>query len=878
MKTTKANFAKEIENLSNRFAQHRNQYEHSSFNETDLRNEFLNKIFKSLGWDIENEAGVSPQHKEVWMERGDCNGKRPDYNFRLEGKTRFYLEAKAPHININTPESIHQAKSYSWSTTESIVPFSVLSNFKEILVYDTTLVPDFEYPERGLIFKFNLEDFKTKKVVDKLWLLSREEMLKETLLKELAKDRSRDVFRERPDQRLLKLLNELRLKLATSLYNMNKKMDLEDIQDTVGTLINRLLFVRVMEDRGTIDRRGFKDLVDDWAEQTDMRGPLLIKKIREEFNYINENFNGKLFHGDPLEHVKIEANVMADVIKSLYGRKCPFSFNRLDVNTLGHIYEQFLSHEIAKDGKRIILDEKEITRKSGGVFYTPKEVVEFMCKDALGPIIQKTRKLEDIKVLDPSCGSGTFLLTAYKMLLDECSLRLNVHREELPFTEKRKILLNCIYGIDIDGEASKVAILSLCLLALENEEHISKGKRLLPNLHENLIKSDSLIHKIIDNKKPVKIEQFPPRGKHFVILGNPPYLNVKRDYFSSEYKLALENLYKTAVGQWDTYSLFLERCAQWDPDVFSLIVPKPVLTNESQKITREILHTKISSVTDTGAVFADAAVEAVVLQCSKEAVSYIETFKWENEIKSSIGLIDRKNLHPGDIVNLYSNPKTSKLFNTLDLSNQKLTDHLSAEIERGIEKGKNALEERSGRNRIKCFTGTEVNSVLSKQPTKFIAVDWSQKSVYKRKDIFQGPKVLVRRVTNDLIASVDYSDFVCLNTLYILKPTNNLDVETLACYINSSVMKFWFKYKYVNDDALFPYIRKNQLEDIPLPKDVDQLFSKIKSIATKVVHSSINNEVILRKIDLEICKAFKLSENDLDAMIVYLRETFAKAA
>lgn len=870
MAISKKSFSKELKDLKDRYLKHRDQYEANTYNETDVRNEFLNKMFKALGWDVENVKGNSPSERDVWMERGDCQGKRPDYNFRIAGKTAFYLEAKAPHVNVETAEFAYQAKSYSWSTTETVVSLSILSNFKEIVVYDTTMVPDFEYPDRGRLFRFSVEEFSDAGTIEKLWLLSREEMEKGSLLNLLKKDRSREVFRVRPDKRLLELLNKLRVEMANSIFRLNKDLSLEEIEDTVGTLVNRFLFIRVLEDRGTIDRREMKDLVDDWEDHQDSKGALLIKAIREEFNYINENFNGKLFDGDPLENIKIDPNVLAASIRSLYGRKCPFAFNRLDTNTLGHIYEKFLSSQLSKSSGRIKLEEKEIIRKTGGVFYTPKEIVEFMCEDSLTAILEKQKDVSKVVVLDPSCGSGTFLLTAYKMLLDKAASKRNLDRSELEFSEKRKILLSSIFGIDVDGEASKVAILSLCLLALENEPHISKGKRLLPNLKNNLIKSDSLITKKIEGRNPVNLESFPPRGEKFVILGNPPYLNVKRDFFSEDYKAHLESKYQTAVGHWDTYGLFLERCKQWKADVFSMIVPKPILTNENQAAIRNVIAPSLTRITDAGMAFDDASVEAVVLQCGAQKSDLIQTFKWDGTATTAIGGVNKSAILDGSAINIYSDPTIVKSFDTIEKNAIRLQAALETDIMRGIEKGKNALVESSGKNRYKCFAGAEVNSLQAGKPNKYIEVVWSKAGAFKTQSLYIGPKVLVRRVTNSLISSVDYSDSVCLNTLYILRSAEPFDSETLAIYVASAPIQFWFKYKYVNDDVLFPYIRKNQLDDIPLPKDIEKLCKNLRSTAQKMVGSDGADLVAKKKADLVICEAFGLSEKELEKMHAYL--------
>ncbi|MDB5037169.1 MAG: hypothetical protein JWQ35_697 [Bacteriovoracaceae bacterium] len=878
--SSKEQFRKTLLTLQQKYLKSRPQYKSKQYNETDVRLEFLDVLFSQLGWDLKNESALPPIDREVILERGDCKGKRPDYNFRLNGETKFYLEAKAPHVTLNSPDPIHQAKSYSWSTTASVVPIAILSNFEEIFVFDTTLVPDYEYPDRGKVFHFKVEEYSNPNVIDQLWSLSKEEMMKGTLEKRVSMDSRWSSFKERPDDRLLVLLNDFRLQLSKSIFSENPRMSLDEIQDVVTTILHRLLFIRVLEDRGTVDRAELKDLVEEWQEARGAKGPLLIASLAKQFDYINSNFNGKLFVGNPFEGVKVNGSELAGVIKKLYGRSCPFAFNRLDPNTLGHIYEKFLSEELAKSGRGLKLEKRESIRKAGGVFYTPKEIVRLICSETFGDQLKNANNLLDIQVLDPACGSGTFLITAYQMLMEE-QLRRSGKLERLSFATKKDLLLQCIYGIDIDSEAVKIAILSLCLSALEDEPHISQGKRLLPNLKGNILIADSLLHENKFNRQFVDHAQFPPKQSNLTIVGNPPYLNVKRGFFEAKYKDYLETNYtNSAVKQWDTYAVFFERGLQWEPKNFGLIVPKPILTNSNQASVRKLLvENNLSQVIDVGAVFEDASVETVVMICNENTSNSIVTAKLETDGLQKVGAVKRDKVSEGQIINLQSNPKLEKVFEMLDRSKLRLNDILQRPVLRGIEKGKNALESKKSKTGIPCFAGEEVQERLVGKPKNFISVDWKIKKDFKEQSLYSGPKILVRRVTNDLKACVDYSDSVCLNTLYVVKPGAGVDTELLAALLNSKIIRFWFRYKFVNDDVLFPYIRTEQIANIPIPEKFKELDGKSFGLAQEILHSDFSSEDgDVEKLDAILARAFGLSISDLKIIDEALSTLLRRAA
>ncbi len=134
-------FASQIERLVKRFNSDKDHYSSKGYPEAQARVDFITPFFKALGWDVENEAGLSHFEREVVVEHGesDMTG-RPDYSFRIKGQTKFFVEAKAPSESLDDPRHILQATGYAWNT--KTVFFVVLTNFEEFRFYDGSIKPD----------------------------------------------------------------------------------------------------------------------------------------------------------------------------------------------------------------------------------------------------------------------------------------------------------------------------------------------------------------------------------------------------------------------------------------------------------------------------------------------------------------------------------------------------------------------------------------------------------------------------------------------------------------------------------------------------------------------------------------------------------------
>jgi hypothetical protein len=149
LKATIEVFREEIRKLVEQFERDKYFYLSKQYLEAQARQDFIDRFFEALGWDIDNKAGLSPFEREVLLEKGETKG-RPDYNFRIGGASKFYVEAKAPSEPLDKTAHILQAKSYAWNTKDVFIV--VLTDFEEFKVFDASLKPDPRNPNLGLIY------------------------------------------------------------------------------------------------------------------------------------------------------------------------------------------------------------------------------------------------------------------------------------------------------------------------------------------------------------------------------------------------------------------------------------------------------------------------------------------------------------------------------------------------------------------------------------------------------------------------------------------------------------------------------------------------------------------------------------------------------
>jgi type I restriction-modification system DNA methylase subunit len=527
-------FREELQSLISKFEKDRNYYLSKGYPEAQVRLDFINPFFNALGWDIENKAQKPPHDRDVIVELSPETTKRPDYNFRINGATKFFIEAKAPSVALDDVNHILQAKSYAWSTKE--VYFVILTDFEEFRLYDASLKPNPKFPNEGLIFELACANYLEN--IEKLWELSRERVLQGSLEALLPRDTKSKRLRIPPDKSFLEDLTLWRTELARNVYKRNPHFDVRLLNDVVQKLLDRIIFIRIAEDRKIRPDRDLWEIVAQWKEEGKRKQ--IMTHLVELFHEVNDDLNGDIFKRHACETVVVDSNILADIIESLYFPKSRYRFDAIGVELLGSIYERYLGSTIRVTPQRVKVEEKPEVRKAGGVYYTPKYIVDYIVKNTVGKIVvgKTPRQIEKIKILDPACGSGSFLLSAYQYLIDYHLKYYREHPKEaqtlhlfpyykmspeeftLPIHEKAKILRNNIFGVDIDPQAVEITMMSLYLKALEGERGLlPKKQHLLPPLSNNIKCGNSLIgYDIFDNATS---------STHGIITPPTPPLNLR---------------------------------------------------------------------------------------------------------------------------------------------------------------------------------------------------------------------------------------------------------------------------------------------------------------------------------------------------------------
>jgi type I restriction-modification system DNA methylase subunit len=622
----------QLSNLVERFERNIEAYRSPAYLETQLRREFIDPFFEALGWDVANKAGYAEQYKDVVHEDAiKIAGatKAPDYCFRVGGVRKFFLETKKPSIDIKGQTSpAYQLRRYAWSAK---LPISILTDFEQIAIYDCRLRPKLtDKPSIGRV-RFYTYDRYLDSFEEIYNLLSKESVLKGSFDKFAESEKQKRGTTE-VDAEFLKEIESWREALAKDIAIKNAKLSIRELNFAVQLTIDRIIFLRMCEDRG-IEKYG--------QIQTLLNGTNTYRRLREIFYHADDKYNSGLFdfRTDRLTpEIKVDDTPLKDIFKNLYYPESPYEFSVLSADILGHVYEQFLGKVIRlTEGHRAKVEEKPEVRKAGGVYYTPTYIVEYIVKNTVGKIggaglsarhvgaahcgrpeegphreVPLRRQLSPqqiskIRILDPACGSGSFLLGAYQYLLDyhldwyiaRYLKNKNVTRGFSPAPkeiyrgrggqwylttqEKKRILLNNIYGVDIDPQAVEVTKLSLLLKVLEGENQDTLERqmklfkeRALPDLGSNIKCGNSLIGpdfyqgNLLDPEEIYRInpfdweKEFPEiikRGGFDAVIGNPPYIRIQtmKEWAPLEVELYKEHFTAASKGNYDIYVVFAER-------------------------------------------------------------------------------------------------------------------------------------------------------------------------------------------------------------------------------------------------------------------------------------------------------------------------------
>ena len=817
--------------------------------EIQIQYEFIDELFKALGWDM---------RKDVEREERVLKG-RADYIFRIGNQESLVVEAKKTGVPL-LEEQGRQAVSYAYHRK---IKFSVLTNFKYIRVYHA--LSNIRNIDKNLLFWLEFKDFE--KEFDKLWVLSRESFETKEINKLLSK---KDEQKYKPiDESILADLLLYREWLSKDLKSKRMQLGDSQIDEVVQILIDRLIFMRSAEDRGLEEKDFLLKIVQNYEQGRIAKRLWEVLKI--QFKIFDKMYNSKLFMEGLLEKEGFfDERTLIKVIRGLYygtqHQQERYMFDEIPGDLLGNIYEQYLGTILRGTEKRVKLDSESGKRKKMGIYYTPSYIVDYIVKNTVREYVKDKTidEILEVRILDPACGSGSFLIRAFqevcniveeKLKKGEKSKKWNtfqVFKERLNLSQKSKILKNCIYGVDLDEKAVELAQLNLMLKLLEEETRETRD-RILPLMRHNIKCGNSLIDdsKVAGDKAFNWKAQFPEvftDGGFDVVVGNPPYIDseemVKTQPKTREY---CSSNYETAKGNWDIFGVFIEKGLKLlkKNGFFGEIIPNKLLSAKYTEALREFIENKmqIINIRDYSKIpVFSASVYPIVIIIKN---SFDEKNKISTEVMEAIG--ENVRIKSSNVINqkdlINSSEKTwaytfeSEGRQMLDkiLKNSNSLEELanvcgSATVSEAYEIKKVLKSLSKEKNFFKFInTGTiDRYSILwENSKTRYIK-DSYLKPIVLEKDLGQmykkrvlessSPKIIIAGMTKVLECCLDEKGGYLAGKSTTLVIPEKIDFKVILAILNSKLMTFVYKSLYKSLSLSGGYFRVGppQIKNLPI--------------------------------------------------------------
>ena len=588
-----------VKTLVDDFKENEKAFLKSDYSEADVRNDFINKFFIALGWDVRHDQQKNPYEQEVRVEKPVQIAKaqkRADYTFYLAPNFRdvkFFVEAKKPFHDLQDKDYFFQTVRYGWNAN---TPIAVLTDFEEFIILDCRYRPDINDILNFKIKSFHYTDYANEDKFKEIYFLFAREAVADNSIEKYADDLpkpkgkklQKGLFAGRIksiDESFLEELDEIRTVLAKSFKKNNTHLSSEELTEATQRTIDRLVFIKFLEDK-MIEPHHF---VSEFGKRKSAWEDFITASIT-----LDAKYNGVVFKKTKIDSRNIiepDDKTFSNICEELSHENTPYNFDAIPIHILGSIYERFLGKVVTATDKRVTIEEKPEVRKAGGVYYTPQYIVNYIVDNTIGKLIlgKTPKEIAKMRFADIACGSGSFLITVYERLLDYhkrwyienpkqaqkdgCIFYEGAYR--LSLQQKQRILTNNIYGVDLDQQAVEVTQLSLYLKLLEDETTATANdtwvmfkEKLLPDLNRNIVNGNSLIGTDILNPtlvlpfqkgkeiggvrgvdemklKPMDFEKVFPEvfksGGFDAIVGNPPYVRGEqlkdiREYLDRSYE------------------------------------------------------------------------------------------------------------------------------------------------------------------------------------------------------------------------------------------------------------------------------------------------------------------------------------------------------
>lgn len=543
---------------------------------------WINDFLEIFGWDVHDlsqviqEQVVNGKQKDR-LEKIESSHSKPDYTL-INGKiVKTYLDAKKSTVDIfKSKEAAFQIRSYGWSAS---VPCAFLTNFEQFAIFDCRDIPTREKAADIGAIQIGIDEYLDK--FDVLNTHLDRIAVYQGRLEKLYSTRKIEGYKT-VDLYFNEMLSGFRLVLANNIYKNNTKMGLsiEQLNYYVQLIIDRIVFIRVCESKGIEEQELLRSYVESgfWDSFKDSC-----------YTRFYDHYDGAMFSiGDnEFKNLSIDNTIFEEFVEKLY-YPYPYKFDAIPVHVIAKVYEEFLAYSLIEKNGVILTELKQEYVKTNGAIPTDANVARIICEETLDlSYINSIEEILELKVLDPCCGSGIFLVATYEMIAnrfkeiasEECGCCLNYNGEKyLTLDAKRKIMRSCLYGIDIDLTAIEVTKMSLALKIIDDivpELYSASGmfgEKILRDIHNNIVCGNTLVGSDIDIL-PTEIAEIKPlaiqrkfsdafsEGGFSYIIGNPPYVETK--FFkasSSTMHKYLKEKYNSFEGKVDLAVLFLERC------------------------------------------------------------------------------------------------------------------------------------------------------------------------------------------------------------------------------------------------------------------------------------------------------------------------------
>lgn len=618
--------------------------------EDDTRSKFIDRVLKEvLGWEenqLDRQKSIETKDKM----------KRADYAYPTP-IPKIIVEAKKLKAPIEDGDYDQQVLDYAYSKA---VNWAALTNFKQFKVW---------YVTGNKVYPFCNLDLLTGNIeytLEKLYWLSNDKLLAGQLDEE-AQRIGIKIQEINITNDLSVSLNALRSKINKYLNDNYKSTYSENEREELTQgIINRLIFIKKVEAEGLEENK--------LEQLTRNKETNIYDGLKQIFAFYRDKYDSDIF-GKPnqeseAEHITIKDKTITELLDAIshpQNSKREYNFAAIDSDVLGNIYENYLAYI----QKGIKLVGGKGTRKSQGIYYTPKNIVEYITKNTLGELLKTTGKsgIEALKVLDPACGSGSFLTAAITLLNDYYSKNYKNY-SLLSLKDKLNLIKNNIFGVDLDEKAIAIAELNiyLKLLTQRGQYNIVHPIDLLPELKSNLKVGNSLIddEKIAKDKAFKWQEEFKTimeNGGFDVVIGNPPYVRVQttkeddKNYFISKYR--------SAEGKFDLYIVFIEKALELlkRNGYFGFIVPNKFTQTKYGKNLKKIITDNFTIVKfiDFGdlKVFGDVTTYPCILIIKKQKPNkdyfgtYVKVKKLTNDISNHIINSQTKTKYEDDVLSVF---------------------------------------------------------------------------------------------------------------------------------------------------------------------------------------------------------------------------------